>query len=76
MKIQELDVTQGSKSGAILLFDIYFSDFASMCSRHESALYAGDTILVYVKRHKKNFLIMVMVDCVVYQNGTTTENFR
>ena len=42
---QELGVIQGSITGP-LLFDIYSSDFARMCSSDESTLYAEDTVLV------------------------------
>ena len=47
IRSQELGVIEGSKTGP-LFFDIYFRDFASMCSRDESILYADDTMLVYV----------------------------
>ena len=46
-KPQSLGVVQGSKTGP-LFWDIYSSDFNSLCLEGENILYADDTCLVYV----------------------------
>ena len=46
-KLQELGVVQGSKCGP-LLYDIYSSDFSSVCDEDDYIMYADDTVLMYV----------------------------
>ena len=55
IKNHDLGVIQGSKIGP-LFFDIHSSDFASMCARDESILYADDSVLLYVGTSLEEFI--------------------
>ena len=46
-KLQNLGVVQGSKNGP-LFWDIFSTDFHSLCSPSECLMYADDTCLIYV----------------------------
>ena len=59
-KTQNLGVVQGSKTGP-LFWDIYSSDFNSLCSDGENILYADDTVLVYVGGSIENLISHVNV---------------
>ena len=57
----------GFKNGP-LFFDIYYSDFARLCSRDEIMLYVDDTVLVYVDKSLEELIDHINNrSCIIFE---------